>query len=497
MSNRKTTVLIVEDESIVAEDIETSLLELGYEVAAKTGSAKNAIELARKHRPDLVLMDIVLKGEQDGVHAAGQIASQFDIPVVFLTAYSDKSTLNRAKLTDPFGYITKPFQDKDLSIAIELALFKHQQQKVLKENRSRLDTTLKSIGDPVITTDKNCRVTFLNLAAQVLTGWSEDEIIGKPVQDIFKLKDPRTFEELVCPVTQAIETGNSVSLEGWFLLTRKDGSTLPVGDCIAPIKNERGDTLGAVLIFQNMTWHEKADLRSKRFIEELKRSNTELSTFAATASHDLQEPLRKVIAFGELLKQSAPDLDEQQEDYMERMRNATRRMQDFIRNLQEYSKVATTKTRAFETVDLRLVVSDVLASLETRIKYGARMDIGKLPVIEANRFRMEQLFLNLIGNALKFHTKDNIPEVRIESLWNPEGKWEITVKDNGIGFDEVHAQRIFEPFERLCGRSQYEGNGIGLSICKKIVENHKGHISVKSQPGKGSSFIVTLPEKQT
>ena len=123
MSNRKTTILIVEDESIVAEGIETSLLELGYEVAAKTGSAKNAIELARKHRPDLVLMDIVLKGEEDGVHAAGQIASQFDIPVVFLTAYSDKSTLNRAKLTDPFGYITKPFQDKDLSIAIELALF--------------------------------------------------------------------------------------------------------------------------------------------------------------------------------------------------------------------------------------------------------------------------------------------------------------------------------------------------------------------------------------
>lgn len=497
MSNRKTTILIVEDESIVAEGIETSLLELGYEVAAKTGSAKNAIELARKHRPDLVLMDIVLKGEQDGVHAAGQIASQFDIPVIFLTAYSDKSTLNRAKLTDPFGYITKPFQDKDLSIAIELALFKHQQQKVLKENRSRLDTTLKSIGDPVITTDKNCRVTFLNLAAQILTGWSEDEIIGKPVQDIFKLKDPKTLEELVCLVTQAIETGNSVSLEGRFLLTRKDGSTLPVGDCIAPIKNERGDVLGAVLIFQNMTWHEKADLRSKRFIEELKRSNTELSTFAATAAHDLQEPLRKVIAFGNLLNQSIPDPDEQQQDYLGRMQNATRRMQEFIKSLQEFSNVTTSKIRLFETVDLHLVVSDVLANLETRIKQtGARVEVGKLPVIEANRFRMEQLFLNLIGNALKFHVKDNIPEVRIESLWNPEGKWEITVKDNGIGFDEVHAQRIFEPFERLCGRSQYEGNGIGLAICKSIVENHNGLIAVKSQPGKGSSFIVTLPEKK-
>ena len=499
MPNRKTTVLIVEDESLVAEGIETSLLELGYEVAAKAGSAKDAVDLARKHRPDIVLMDIALKGEEDGVYAAGQIASQFDIPVVFLTAYSDKSTLDRAKLTNPFGYITKPFQDKDLSVAIELSLYKHQQHKALKENRRWLDTTLKSIGDPVITTDRDCRVTFINSAAQALTGWSENEIIGKPVQQFFNLRDSRTFEKLVCPVTQAIETGNSVLLEGRFLLTRKDGSTLPVGDCVAPIKDENGNTLGAVLIFQNLTWQESADLRIKRFMEELKRSNTELSSFAATASHDLQEPLRKVIAFGNLLNQSNPDLNDQQQDYLERMRNATRRMQKFIQDLQEYANVTSTKTRLFETVDLHLVVSEVLAGLlETRIKQtGALVKVDKLPTIEANRFRMEQLFLNLIGNALKFHAKDNSPEVRIESLLNSEGKWEITVKDNGIGFDETHAERILQPFERLCGHSQYEGNGMGLAICQAIVKSHNGCIAVKSQQGKGSAFTVTLPEKQT
>lgn len=503
MSNKKTTVLIVEDESIVAEGIETSLQELGYEVVGKIGSAKGAIELARKHRPDIVLMDIMLKGQEDGVHAAGQIAAQLSIPVVFLTAYSDKATLDRAIMTGPFGYITKPFQDRDLSIAIELAIYKHHQQKGMRDNKHWLETTLKSIGDPVITTDKDCRVTFLNLAAQSLTGWSEEDAIGKPVQQIFTLRDCRTFEQLPCPVTQSIETGHTVPLEGKFLLTKKDGSTLPIGDSIAPIRDENGDILGAVVIFQNLTWQEKADERIKLFVEELKRSNKELSSFASTASHDLQEPLRKVIAFSELLKKSSPDLDEQQKDYVERMQSATRRMQDFIRDLQEFSKVTTLKThiraQPFEMVDLGRVVADVLSNLEIRIQEkGARIELGELPWIEAHKVQIEQLFLNLIGNALKFHKNDGAaPAVKITSFRNQQGQWEISVADNGIGFDAAHAERIFLPFERLCGRSEYEGNGIGLAICKGIVENHRGTLTVKSAVGEGSTFTVTLPGKQT
>lgn len=497
----KTKVLIVEDESIVAEGIETSLQDLGYEVVAKASSAKETIERVREHHPDIVLMDIVLKGEMDGIRAAGQIASQFDIPVVFLTAYSDKFTLDRAKLTDPAGYITKPFEDRDLSTAIELAIYKHGQHKIFKENRNWLDTTLKSIGDPVITTDKDCRVTFLNSAAQSLTGWNEEEALGKPVRQIFNIRDPITFAEPDCPVTEVIRTGVSVGLEGKFLLIRKDGSTLPIGDCVSSINDKNGKITGAVLIFQDFTWREKADQRIKRHIVELERSNKELSTFAATAAHDLQEPLRKVIAFGDRLKASMPDLGEQQQDYLERMRNATRRMQNFTRDLMEYSSCVTPRKKAqsFETVDLGHIVAEVLSDLEVRIQQsGARVEVDKLPIIEADKFRMGQLFLNLIGNALKFHKKDDTtPVVKINSLCNPDGKWEITVEDNGVGFDETHADRIFKPFERLCGHSEYEGNGIGLAICQQIVESHKGRITAKSQPGKGSSFIVALPEKQT
>lgn len=498
MPTKKTTVMVVEDESIVALDIESSLIELGYEVVARTGSGKDAVDLARKHRPDIILMDIMLNSKEDGVHAAGQITSQFDIPVVFLTAYSDKQTLDRVKLTEPFGYITKPYKSIDLSTAIELALYKHQQHKTLKGNRNWLDKTLKSIGDPLITTDKDSHVTFLNSAAQTLTGWNEDEIIGKPVSQIFNLSDSTTFEKLDCPVRQAIESGNPVSLAGRFLLLRKDGSTLPVGDCVAPIRDENGMIQGAVLIFQDMTWHEKADLRAKGFIEELKRSNKELSSFTATASHDLQEPLRKVIAFGNRLKESNLNLDEQQKDYLERMQNATRRMQNFTQDLLNYSKVNTTKEQKLEHVDLGSVVAEVLSDLEVRVQQtGASVEPGILPVIEADKFRMGQLFLNLIGNALKFHKKDgSAPIVKITSRRNSDGHWEITIEDNGVGFEESQAERIFKPFERLCGHSDYEGNGIGLAICWSIVENLGGKITAKSQPGQGSAFIVTLPEKQ-
>lgn len=498
MQTKKTTVMVVEDESIVALDIEVSLMELGYDVVAKTGSGKDAVALARKHRPDIILMDIMLSSHEDGVHAAGQITSQLDIPVVFLTAYSDKQTLDRVKLTEPFGYITKPYKSIDLSTAIELALYKHQQLKVLKGNRSWLDKTLKSIGDPLITTDKNCNVTFLNIAAQTLTGWSEDEIIGKPVSQIFNLRDSVTLKEMPCPVRQAVESENPVSLEGRFLLIRKDGATLPVGDCVAPIRDEDGIVQGAVLIFQDMTWHEKADLRAKSFVEELKRSNKELSSFTATASHDLQEPLRKVIAFGNLLKQSDHPLDEQQKDYLERMQNATRRMQKFTEDLLNYSRLNTAKEQSLKPVDLGSVVAEILSDLEIRRQQtGANVELGILPVIEADRLRMGQLFLNLIGNALKFHKKNGAPHiVKINSLRNADGYWEITIEDNGVGFDEAQLERIFKPFERLCGHSEYEGNGIGLAICWKIVENLGGRITAKSRPGEGSTFSVILPEKQ-
>lgn len=234
--------------------------------------------------------------------------------------------------------------------------------------------------------------------------------------------------------------------------------------------------------------------------KELARSNQELQDFAYIASHDLQEPLRKVIAFGERLREKeAANLSERGHDYLIRMENSAQRMSNLIDSLLEYSRI-TTKALPFEEIELGRVVLDVLSDLETRISSTrAQVDIGHFPVIEAEPIQMRQLLQNLISNALKFQRPEARPEISITSTLAGRNKTlcQITVKDNGIGFDEKYLDRIFKPFQRLHGRTEFEGNGMGMAICNKIVHRHHGAMTAESAPGKGASFIVTLPLRQT
>ena len=243
--------------------------------------------------------------------------------------------------------------------------------------------------------------------------------------------------------------------------------------------------------------------------EELSRSNAELEQFASVASHDLQEPLRKIQAFGDLLTSKSGDsLNDDGRNYLDRMKNAASRMQDLISGLLTFSRV-TTQAQPHTSVDLRDVMQGVLSDLEVRIEQsGGRVDVGDLPVIEADGLQMRQLMQNLISNALKFHKPEEPPVVKVESRFinstNGTGDQqlseaklcELTVQDNGIGFDEKYADRIFGIFQRLHGRSAYEGTGIGLATCRKIAERHGGSIEAKSAPGEGATFIVTLPVKR-
>ncbi len=233
-------------------------------------------------------------------------------------------------------------------------------------------------------------------------------------------------------------------------------------------------------------------------VEKLEHSNRELEAFASAASHDLQEPLRKIRGFGDTLATGyAAVLDGRGLDYLSRMQSAANRMQKLIDSLLNYSRV-TTRAKPFTPVDLGRVVQEVLSDLEFNIqKNGGKVDVGPLPTIEADTTQMRQVFQNLIGNALKFHRPGESPVVEVGSRAGEPGFYDILVKDNGIGFDARHLERIFLPFERLHGRSSmYEGTGIGLAICRKIVERHGGTITAESTPGKGATFILSLPEKQ-
>jgi signal transduction histidine kinase len=242
---------------------------------------------------------------------------------------------------------------------------------------------------------------------------------------------------------------------------------------------------------------------------ELIRSNAELEQFASVASHDLQEPLRKIQMFGDRLHTRIADtVDEESATDLQRVQNAAQRMQHLINDLLAFSRV-TSRGREFESVDLAKVTSEVLEDLEARvIELDARVDVGDLPVVDADRTQMRQLLQNLIGNALKFHRENEPPVIRIGSEIVPgreprfageaasDKRCVITIEDNGIGFDEKYAERVFTAFQRLHGRSAYAGTGIGLSIARKIVLRHGGDIVAKGTPDQGATFIVTLPVSQ-
>lgn len=240
---------------------------------------------------------------------------------------------------------------------------------------------------------------------------------------------------------------------------------------------------------------------------ELTRSNRELQDFAFVASHDLQEPLRKIQAFGDRLKtKTGPLLNDEGRDYLDRMQNAAGRMHTLINDLLTFSRV-TTKAQPFQPTDLNKITEDVLNDLETAIEQaGGTVETGPLPTVDADPLQMRQLMQNLIGNALKFRRTDVPPVIKIIGNVSANGaenaaktenqQLRLTIEDNGIGFDEKYLDRIFTPFQRLHGRGEYEGTGIGLAVCRKIVERHGGTLTAKSTPGKGSTFIATLPIKQ-
>ncbi|CAM3794997.1 sensor histidine kinase [Rheinheimera salexigens] len=243
------------------------------------------------------------------------------------------------------------------------------------------------------------------------------------------------------------------------------------------------------------------------YAEELSRSNRELEDFAFVASHDLQEPLRKIQAFGDRLESSySSALEERGLDYLKRMRNAANRMSTLISDLLEFSRVGT-RGRDFTATDLNQVFAHVLDDLEIAInECHATIDIAPLPTIQADNSQFQQLMLNLLSNAIKFRQVDQTPHIVIKiqdytaseaQLALSEHWYELTISDNGIGFSQDYAEKIFTPFQRLHGRSEYKGTGIGLAVCRRIVERHRGKISAISETGKGATFSIIIPADAT
>ena len=264
-------ILVVEDESIVAMDIKHRLENMGYIVPAITSSGEEAVEKASETDPDLILMDIVLKGEIDGIEAAQQIKENLDVPIVYLTAYSDERTLKRAKITGPFGYIIKPFEDRELHSAIEVALYKHEMESKLKANEKWLSTTLESIGDAVITTDKDGCITFMNPIARKITEWEQDEALGKPLENIFKTINEETGDPVESPVSEVLQKGSITGLKDHAILITKNEIQVAIDNTISPIKDDKNNIKGIVLTFQDITQRKNAEKEKEQLLKEKAR----------------------------------------------------------------------------------------------------------------------------------------------------------------------------------------------------------------------------------
>lgn len=296
---RPNRILVVEDEGIVSRDIQNRLTSLGYVVAGSAETGVEAIRLAGERRPNLVLMDVRLKGDMDGVEAAEHIRANWQIPIVYLTAYADDATLQRARVTEPFGYILKPFEERELPTVIEMALYKHAAERRLRLSERRYATTLQSIGDAVIATDAEGRVTFLNPVAEALTGWPAAEAIGQPLDEVFRIIGEQSRQTVENPVTRVLREGTIVGLGNHTVLIARDGREHLIDDCAAPIHDEDRCT-GAVLVFRDIT-------EKRRLEEQLRQAQRMegIGRLAGGIAHDFNNLLTIINGYCRLILDSA------------------------------------------------------------------------------------------------------------------------------------------------------------------------------------------------
>jgi PAS domain S-box-containing protein len=376
----------------------------------------------------------------------------------------------------------------------------------LEEQARLLTDIIDTIPEMVYLTDTDGRYLLDNRAHRRYLGvHSGESVLGKRAADLYPkdlaarhARDDSFVISTGAPIRNHEEPARPASPNIHWLSTTK-----------MPFRNAGGKIIGLLGVNVDITKRKADEEKLQRFAAQLERSNTELQNFASVASHDLQEPLRKIQAFGDRLKVKCSDqLGEQGRDYLDRMQNAAQRMQTLIQDLLQLSRI-TSRAQPFQLCDLAKVVPEVVSDLEVSIEQsGAKLEIGELPTIEADPLQMRQLFQNLIANALKFRRPGELPVVQISSEIlaatdhsiagaRPRDRIvRIKVKDNGIGFDPKFADQIFVVFQRLHTKQEYEGTGIGLAVCRKITDRHGGGIVAQSMEGQGATFVVTLPVKQ-
>lgn len=363
-----------------------------------------------------------------------------------------------------------------------------EEQKRAEEALAQLAIIVQSSGDAITSKTLDGTITSWNPGAERTFGYTSQEAIGQPMTMIFP---PEKIEE-EAHILERIGRGEVVGhLESERV--RKDGARLNVSLSISPIRDTAGKVVAASTIARDITDSKQVEAQMRRMMTELERSNQELGQFAYVASHDLKEPLRAITSCVQLLRKGYGEkLDARGLEFVDHAVDGAKRMQQLIDGLLSYSRLEQQESE-LQPVDFVVPVQHACENLETAIAEGkVEVKVGTLPTLKCHAAQMVQLFQNLIGNAVKFR-RDQSPVVWIAAE-HKNGDWLFSVRDNGIGFEPEFSERVFGLFQRLHTRRKYSGTGIGLAICKKIVERHQGRIWVESKPEHGTTFFFTLPE---
>ncbi|MCW5983215.1 MAG: DUF4118 domain-containing protein [Bryobacteraceae bacterium] len=351
---------------------------------------------------------------------------------------------------------------------------------------------LSSVGDALICTDLDSRVTFLNPVAEKMTGWPLEEATGKPVSEVFVILNEGTRKPAINPVRRILQEGIVIGLANHTILRSRSGEEIPIDDSGAPIRNRERQIMGAVLVFRDMSERKSMEDALRQTAQRLARSNEDLGSYAHTISHDLQEPLRAMSTFSELLcRRYQGRLDADADTYLTYINESAVRMSQMVRDLLTFSRTIDLGG-TMAPVRLADAVNWAERNLEERIRNArAVIRCDDLPSIVADHVQLVQLFQNLLDNALKYRSAEP-PEIHIKAFSN-DNHWRVSVTDNGIGIDASSQEEIFRLFRRA--NTAVPGSGVGLAICKRIVERHDGEIWVESVLGQGSTFNFTLAKQ--
>ena len=510
-------VLIVEDEWIIAIDVRDCLESLGYLVVAIASSGEEAIIKARELQPDIVLMDIRLEGEMDGIQAAQQIWNELQIPIIYATGYSDKSTVDRATATEPFGYVLKPIKESDLYVAVTLTLQQQARAIQLREDRRWMATILKAIGDGVIVADTQSQVKYLNLVAESLTGWQLQEALNRPLSQVIPLYDEQTQVPIENPVTQVLQTGEIAYLINPALLTRQDGSQILVADSAAPLKDDEGAVTGAVMVFRDVT--NRRSLQEQSFsilraqlleqeMQELQRLAQLKDDFLSTVSHELRSPLANIKMAIHLLEinlnrrrlsPSDSDVDSQSqriEQYLGILREECDQELNLVNNLLDLQRLEAERT-PIELTSIKVGewIAQITQAYQERIQERQQqLDVflpSPLPILVSDVSILTRSVTELLTNACKYTPPGEVITVSAESLGE---RLKLVIRNSGVEIPEEELPRIFDKFYRvpISDRWNQGGTGLGLTLVKKQITYLGGSIYAESSANE-VRFVIELP----